>query len=147
MKTKLLAVTMMGLATFGSIVGATPTYSDGAEWKNTTAGLTADMWVQGIAWVGENGRTWSRLLTIIKNGVNWVLWLLSLITLCIVLWWGFQMVTAGGVDAKYKKLFTIIKQAGIWLTIILLAWVIISVVFWLVGNLSWSSVAGTGGTK
>jgi hypothetical protein len=105
------------------------------------------MWVSGIAWVGENGRTWSRLLTIIKNGVNWVLWLLSLITLCIVLWWGFQMVTAGGDDAKYKKGFTILKQAGIWLAVILLAWVIISVVFWLVGNLSWNSVAGTGGTK
>ncbi|MBQ9553708.1 hypothetical protein IJU97_01770 [bacterium] len=44
------------------------------------------------------------------------------------------MVTAAGDDGKYKKGFTILKQAGIGLTIIILSWIIVSAIFWVVGN-------------
>ena len=56
------------------------------------------------------------------------------------------MVTAAGDDGKYKKGFTILKQAGVWLIIILLAWIIVSVVFWLVGSVGWANEANTTNT-
>jgi hypothetical protein len=58
--------------------------------------------------------------------------MLATIALVICLWAGFQMVTAAGDDGKYKKGITILKQAGIGLVIIGLAWLIVSVIFWLV---------------
>ena len=139
MKTKLLAVMMMWMAAFWSIIGVASAQTD--TWADTTQGLKGNTWVWKIAWVWENDRKWSKLLDVIKNWVNWVLGMLALITLCIVLWWGFQMVTAAGDDGKYKKGFTILKQAGVWLIIILLAWIIVSVVFWLVGSVGWADAA------
>ena len=139
MKTKLLAVMMMWMAAFWSIIGVASAQTD--TWADTTKGLKGNTWVWQIAWVWENDRKWSKLLDVIKNWVNWVLGMLALITLCIVLWWGFQMVTAAGDDGKYKKGFTILKQAGVWLIIILLAWIIVSVVFWLVGSVGWADAA------
>jgi hypothetical protein len=145
MKTKLLAVMMMWLATIGSTVGIATASTDidwsAKEWLQWNTGVK---WIQ---WVWEENRRGSALLDVIKNAVNWVLWMLSLITLCIVLWWWFQMVTAAGDDGKYKKWFTILKQAWIWLIIILLAWIIVSVVFWLVNSVWWASEAGDGTTK
>ncbi len=43
------------------------------------------------------------------------------------------MVTAAGDDNKYKKGFTILKQAGIWLVFIGLSWLIVSLLFYIVG--------------
>jgi uncharacterized membrane protein YukC len=43
------------------------------------------------------------------------------------------MVTAAGNDEKYKKGFTILKQAGIGLILIGLAWLIVSFFFFVVG--------------
>jgi len=143
MKTKLLAVMMMWMAAFWSIIGVASAQTD--SWAST-AGLKENTWVSWIAWVGESKRKWSQLLDVIKNWINWVLGMLALITLCIVLWWGFQMVTAAGDDGKYKKGFTILKQAGVWLIIILLAWIIVSVVFWLVGSVGWANEANTTNT-
>jgi len=73
------------------------------------------------------------LLLGIKNFINYVLGLLAVIALVILLWWGFQMVTAAGDDNKYKKWFTILKQAGIGLILIGLAWLIVSFFFYIVG--------------
>jgi hypothetical protein len=47
-----------------------------------------------------------------------MLGMLATIALVLVLWAGFQMVTAAGDDAKYKKGMTILKQAGIGLVIV-----------------------------
>ena len=130
---------MMWLATIGSTVGIATASTDidwsAKEWLKWNTGVK---WIQ---WVWEENRKGSALLDVIKNAVNWVLWMLSLITLCIV------MVTAAGDDGKYKKWFTILKQAWIWLIIILLAWIIVSVVFWLVNSVWWASEAGDGTTK
>jgi hypothetical protein len=47
-----------------------------------------------------------------------------------------MMVTAAGDDAKYNKGMSILKQAGMGLIIIWLAWMIVSVVFWLIGAMT-----------
>ncbi len=72
------------------------------------------------------------LLNSIKTFINYVLGLLAVIALVVLLWWGFQMVTAAGDDNKYKKWFTILKQAGIGLILIGLAWLIVSFFFYIV---------------
>lgn len=88
------------------------------------------------AWQGQ-GRG---LIDVIKSGINWILWMLSLITLVILLWWGFHMVTAAGDETKYKKWFVILKQAGIGLAFIALAWLIVSLIFFVI-----SGATGGGG--
>ena len=49
----------------------------------------------------------------IKNAINWILGILGLITFILLLWGGFQMVTAAGDDKKFGAGQTILKQAGI----------------------------------
>ncbi|MDR2540623.1 MAG: hypothetical protein LBD11_02285 [Candidatus Peribacteria bacterium] len=58
------------------------------------------------------------MLDTVKTFINWMLGMLATIALVLVLWAGFQMVTAAGDDAKYKKGMTILKQAGIGLVIV-----------------------------
>lgn len=71
------------------------------------------------------------LITSIKTFINWVLGLLATIALCILLWGGFQMVTAAGDEEKYATGFKILKQAGIGLAFIGLAWFVVSIIFFL----------------
>jgi len=65
-----------------------------------------------------------------------MLGLLATIALVICIWAGFQMITAAGDDGKYKKGMSILKQAAIGLVIIGLAWLIVSIVFRLIGTMS-----------
>ena len=72
---------------------------------------------------------WDAFIDFVQNAVNWILWVLWLIAVIILIWWGFQMVTAAGDDGKYKKWFTIVKQATIGLILIWVSWLIISLIF------------------
>lgn len=78
------------------------------------------------------------LLTTIKSVINRILGLLALIALIVLLWWGFQMVTAAWDDAKYKKWFKILQQAGMWLLFIWFSWLFVSVIFRLVNKFVWA---------
>lgn len=141
MKTKLLAVMMMGLAAFGSISGIALASNQTTNQWNQTAGFgntNGVSWVSGIsgtanAW--QNAWT-SNLLTTITKAINWILGMLAMIALVVCLWGGFQMVTAAGDDGKYKKGMGILKQAAIGLVIIGVSWMFVSLVFWLIGTLS-----------
>ena len=86
--------------------------------------------------------TWSRqLIDVIISFVNRVLGLLWVIAVIICLIWWFQMVTASWDETKYKKWFTILKQAWIWLVVIWLAWIIVRVIFWLIQTMIWNTWA------
>jgi hypothetical protein len=76
------------------------------------------------------------LIDVIKNFINWVLGILSLIALVIILYAWFKMVTANWDETKYKDGFKIIQQAAVWLAIIGLSWFIVSMIFWLI---QWST--------
>jgi hypothetical protein len=65
-----------------------------------------------------------------------MLGMLATIALVICLYAGFLMVTAAGDDAKYKKGMGILKQAGIGLAIIGLAWLIVSLIFRLINTMA-----------
>ena len=154
MKTKLLAIMMMWLATIGSISGIT--LADDNDWA-------ANVWfwkAQGVSGIGvswtdgtDGDASSSNLLDTITNAVNWILGMLALIALIICLWGGFQMVTAAGDDGKYKKGMGILKQAAIGLVIIGVSWLFVSLIFWMIWTLSAGGSAtevtidnGAGGT-
>jgi amino acid transporter len=73
------------------------------------------------------------LIDVIKSFINRALGMLALIALVVLLFGGFSMVTAAGDEAKYKKGFKILQQAGIGLVFIGVSWLMVSVIFWLLG--------------
>ena len=79
----------------------------------------------------------SGLLDTIKNAINWIMGILATISLCICLYAWFQMLTSWSDSKWYDNWLKTLKNALIWLAIILLAWMIVSAVFWFVDTLSW----------
>jgi len=95
-------------------------------WNWFTNQATSTIWVAEA----NKGGSWSTsFLDFIQSAVNWILWILGLITIIILIWWGFQMVTAAWDDGKYKKWFTILKQAVIWLIMIWVSALIVNLIF------------------
>ena len=76
----------------------------------------------------------NKLVPTIKKFINRVLWMLSLIALVICLRGWFQMLTAAGDEGKYKKWFTILKQAAIALAVIWLSWLFVTLILYLINN-------------
>lgn len=74
--------------------------------------------------------------TIVQKGVNRVLGILALIVLILLIWGGFQMITAAGDEEKYGAGFTILKQAAFGLVMIGLAWFVVSMIFFLINVLT-----------
>lgn len=85
----------------------------------------------------EQKLTWAAFLDTIRNAINWILWILATIALVICLYGWFKMVTAAGDEKKYGEWLNVLKYAAIGLAIIGLSWMIVSVIFWFVGNLWW----------
>lgn len=122
--------------------------------KNVFKKVLFSLWAVSIVWAGSLWMTNAQiiaqdtqynpnesttlqedsLLRTVKSFINRILWLLSLIALAICLRWWFQMLTAAGDETKYKKWFTILKQAWFWLAIIGLSWLIVSLVFWIINS-------------
>jgi hypothetical protein len=95
-----------------------------ANWFTNQNATT--IWV--VWW--DKGGTWdTSFISFVQTAVNWILWFLGLISIIVLIWGGFQMVTAAGDDGKYKKWFTIVKQAVIWLILIWASAMIINLVF------------------
>lgn len=86
----------------------------------------------GVSWTGAS--TNDSLINVIKNFINWALGMLALIALVVLLWGGFQMVTAAGDETKYKKGFKILQQAAVGLVFIGVSWLVVSVIFWLLAT-------------
>ena len=101
--------------------------------------------VSAFDWADPNGETsaisddqlkGSAFLDTLKNAINWLLWILASIALVICLYGWFLMVTAAGDEKKYEKWLGVLKYAAIGLAIIGLSWLIVSVVFRFIGNVS-----------
>jgi hypothetical protein len=84
----------------------------------------------------------SRLLDTIKNAINWFLWILATVVLCFLIYGWFKMLSSAWDSKWYDAWRAILKNALIWLAIILLAWLIVSIVFWFVAAMSgWNQTA------
>lgn len=86
--------------------------------------------------INNNGEKNSDLLDTIKNAINWILWLLATIALVICMYAWFKVLTSGGDSKWYDAWMKILKNAALWLALILLAWMIVSLVFWFVDTLT-----------
>lgn len=94
------------------------------------------------AWAGQQ----DAFVNVVKWAINWMLGILALIALIILLYGGFQMVTSAGDEDKYTAWFTILKHAATGLILIGIAWFIVSIIFWLVNLLTWSSAGSSAWT-
>ncbi len=120
-------MTVFGVATVLPVAAQT-------DWENPDN--------SGMGIGGHTDQQGSTLLDSIKTAINWVLGMLATIALVICIRGGFQMVTAAGNDSKFKKGGQILKQAAVGLAIILLAWLIVSVVFWFVNTVGGAAPTG-----
>ncbi len=71
-------------------------------------------------------------VTVIQNWVATITMLLYIIAVIVILWAGFQILTAAGDEEKTKKWKTIIIQAIVWLLVIFIA---SSLVTWVLNSL------------
>ena len=126
-KMKKLSLKVLSFVTFGILIAwgwMALAQSTPSGFGDVTA--TSNVGVSGT-WTNQGGK----LIDVIKTFINWMLGMLALIALVVLLWGGFQMVTAAGDDAKYKKGFKILQQAAIGLVFIGVSWLLVSVIFWL----------------
>ena len=122
---KIVWVFALAILGFGSIVTLAQTSVPATEWFGNV-GNASGIWV---SWAGTD--QWGKLIDVIKSFINWMLGMLALIALVVLIWGGFQMVTAAGDETKYKKGFKILQQAAIGLVFIWVSWLVVSVIFWL----------------
>ena len=99
------------------------------------------VWHIGVVGTNHANATDAKIIDTIKNAINRVLWMLSLVALVLCLWGWFQILTAGWDDSKVKTWTKILKNAAIWLAIIWLAWLLVAFVFRIVGKTSWEALS------
>ena len=90
-----------------------------------------------VAVIGTDQQQKDWIVNVVRWLVNRVLWIMGLIALIVLMYWWFLMVTSAWDEEKYKKWFTILRHAAIWLIIIGTAWFIASLIFWLI-NVVWN---------
>ena len=91
--------------------------------------------LEGVVGVGDKISTHetakNKTIQVIKNIINYALWLLALIALVYLIYHGFLVLTAAGNDAQYKKWLGGIKYAIIAIVGIGASRLIVSLIFWL----------------
>lgn len=91
--------------------------------------------LSGIVGVGDKISTHqnaqNKTMGVIKNIINYALWMLALVALLYLIYHGFLILTAAGDDAQYKKGVWGVKYAAIAMAGIGASWIIISAIFWL----------------
>ena len=106
----------------------------GVIWNPTTEAfkfwdMVAVPWI-GVYWTDDYQE--DSLIHTVRKAINRILWILSFICLCLVLYAWFLMLTSWWDSKKYDQWFTIIKNAGIWLAIIAVSWLIVSLIFYVI---------------
>lgn len=89
----------------------------------------------------------ANLLDVIKSVANWVFGILWLIALLLVMYGWVLMVTSAGEDDTYKKWWTIMRSALIWLVIIGVAWFVVSIIIWLLQKTTLAAKWSGAGTE
>lgn len=99
----------------------------GGFWVNAqnSAGLN------GIA--GAWSDQWDWLIGLIKSGINYALWFVSLIAFAMLIWWGYKMVASGGDEGPYKEGIKILKNAAIGIAFIAVSWFLVTFIFAAIG--------------
>ena len=128
-KKLLLWLGISSLLAFAGLATINPVNADVTTHFGDTS-MAGGVWV---AWAWEASS--ASLIDVIKSFINWMLGILSLIALIMLLMGWFKMVTAAGDEEKYKGGFKIMKQAGIWLAVIGVSWLVVSLIFFVLGSI------------
>ena len=134
---KLVMWAVVSVFTLGTIGMASAQFVRGTNSILDPVGDTGE--TENLELIGAGSGQWDSFANVVRGFINWTLGILALLALIILLRGGFQMVTAAGDEEKYKKWFTILKQAALWLAMIGVAWFIISLIFFVI------NIAGRGG--
>lgn len=146
---KRLAVALFGfMMIFSTFLAAAPAFAQGQGFKTDNPYLKPDDGgsTDNLDLFGSGTGQKDTFINVVRGAINWVLGILALIALILLLWGGFQMVTAAGDDAKYKAGFTILKQAAVGLILIGVAWFVISIIFFVINLVAQSATGGDAGT-
>jgi hypothetical protein len=76
--------------------------------------------------------SWNDAVTVIQSWIAVITTLLYIIAVIVILWAGFQVLTAAWDEEKTKKWKTIIIQAMVWLLVIFIA---SSIITWIINAL------------
>ena len=102
-----------------------------ADTTNTIS--NQELWWIVNPWLIQNHATaLSSTMAILKNIINYSLWLVSLIALIYLMYHWFLMVTAAWDDTQYKKGIKWLKLAAVALTGIWMSWLLVSFILWLI---------------
>lgn len=97
--------------------------------------------LSGVVGVGDkissHQNAQSKTMDVIKNIINYALWMLALVALVYLLYHGFLIVTASGDDTQYKKWLWWVKYAAIAIAWIGASRLIVSAIFWLLALIIW----------
>jgi len=97
-----------------------------------SANAAVDLW----GWNVDSRLKWTET-TIDKVIQNWLAYLVTflyLVAIIMMIWWAFNILTAGGDEEKVKKWKTILMQAVAWIIVVFIANSVISwVITWLFG--------------
>lgn len=98
--------------------------------------------LSGVIWVGDqissHQNAQNKVMDVIKNMINYALWMLALVALVYLIYHGFLIVTASGDDTQYKKGLAGIKYAAIAIAGIGVSWLVVSAIFWLIALIIWT---------
>lgn len=112
---------------------------DGAYNMVNPVTWTGEIW--GLASTDEKISTHQnaqdKTMQVVKNIINYALWMIALIALVYLVYHGFLVLTAAGDDAQYKKWLSGVKYAAIAMAGIGLSWIIVSFIFRLLALIIW----------
>lgn len=91
--------------------------------------MVAVKWV-GVLWTQEKQK--DSLILVIQDGINWVLGILAFISLCLILYAGFQILISGSDSKKRDNSISTIKNVAIWLAVIAVSRLIVSLIFYVI---------------
>lgn len=81
----------------------------------------------------------NKVMTVVKNLINYALWMVALVALVYLMYHGFMILTAAGDEAQYKNGLKWVKFAAIALVGIGMSWLIVSAIFWLIALMIWTT--------
>lgn len=95
-------------------------------------------WVVGVGdQISSHQNAQGKVMDVIKNIINYALWMLAFVALVYLLYHGFLIVTAAGDDTQYKKGLWGVKYAAIAIAGIGASRLIVSAIFRLLALMIW----------
>ena len=126
-----LFVSVMGVFGIATLmpIGVNAQIPSDFQWAVNNPNVVGGINVAGDTSVNQGGN----LLAVIRNIINFALGLLGLIALVMLLWAGFNLVTAGEDEAKVGSAKKTLTNAALGIALIAVSWFIVTFIFYVIG--------------